>query len=207
MPPSDSTAAIRIAVLGEWMASQLADALALQRAEEPEMPVVLTEHITKVPMHAPPGGCDFALSSVPRCWQGWQCEPLWHDTLMVAMTQRSHLLAHRAVPCAEVLKQPLIRAQSTVAEPWRTETERMFDHQLEGRELTVNTFGMVMTLVAAGYGIAIAPSSMLTGHQTQGIAMRPLAGAPIVAMVYLLYHRAPLTEPQARFIQRMRSMA
>src|SRR3546814_7387166 len=54
---------------------------------------------------------DFALSAVARQWPGWVCEPLWHDTLAVAVAKRSHLLAYREVPCEEVLKQPLIRAQ------------------------------------------------------------------------------------------------
>src|SRR3546814_6670057 len=62
---------------------------------------------------------DFALSAVARQWPGWVCEPLWHDTLAVAVAKRSHLLAYREVPCEEVLKQPLIRAQSTAGEPWR----------------------------------------------------------------------------------------
>ena len=39
------------------------------------------------------------------------------------------------------------------------------------------------------------------------IAARPLAGAPTVVMAYLLYPRARLTEPVARFIQRARSVS
>ena len=38
---SDITAEIRMAVLGEWVPPQLADVLALQRAEEPETHAVL----------------------------------------------------------------------------------------------------------------------------------------------------------------------
>ncbi|MBN0245255.1 LysR family transcriptional regulator, partial [Pseudomonas aeruginosa] len=41
MESSDITAEIRMAVLGEWVPPQLADVLALQRAEEPETHAVL----------------------------------------------------------------------------------------------------------------------------------------------------------------------
>ena len=33
-----------------------------------------------------------------------------------------------------------------------------------------------MTLVAAGYGIAVAPTTRLAGYRCQGIALRPLFG-------------------------------
>jgi DNA-binding transcriptional LysR family regulator len=70
----------------------------------------------------------------------------------------------------------------------------------------VGTFDMAMTLVAAGYGITIAPATRLAGYQCRGIAVRPLAGAPIV-MAYLLHPCAALTEPQERFARRARSVS
>ena len=106
MESSDITAEIRMAVLGEWVPPQLADVLALQRAEEPETHAVLAGWIDPVQGAELPGdGFDFALSAVARQWPGWVCEPLWHDTLAVAVAKRSHLLAYREVPCGEVLKQ------------------------------------------------------------------------------------------------------
>ena len=110
MESSDITAEIRMAVLGEWVPPQLADVLALQRAEEPETHAVLagwTDPGRGAEM--PDDGFDFALSAVARQWPGWVCEPLWHDTLAVAVAKRSHLLAYREVPGQEVLNQPLLR--------------------------------------------------------------------------------------------------
>ena len=78
---------------------------------------------------------------------------------------------------------------------------------LQDREQPASSFDIAMTLVSAGYGIAIAPSARLAGHLNRGIAARPLAGAPTVVMAYLLHPRAPLTEPVARFIQRARSVS
>jgi DNA-binding transcriptional LysR family regulator len=72
----------------------------------------------------------------------------------------------------------------------------------------LSTFDMAMTLVAAGYGITIAPATRLAGYQCRGIAVRPLAGAPpMVIMAYLLHPCAALTEPQERFARRVRSVS
>ena len=121
-----------------------------------------------------------------------------------AVAKRSHLLAYREVPCQEVLKQPLICAQSTTDEPWRMTVQRVFENALQEREQTVETFDVAMTLVAAGYGIAIAPAARLASYLRRGIAVRPLAGAPTIVMAYLLRREASLSDTQARFARRAR---
>lgn len=205
MKSSDAPNEIRVAVLGEWVPAPLANVLALQRAEEPETAATLIGWTATG--QSPGNRFDFALSTTAWQWPGWECEPLWHDTLAVAVTKRSHLLAYCEVPCQEVLKQPLICVQSTVDEPWRAVAQRVFENELQGREQMVGTFDVAMTLVAAGYGIAIAPAARLASYLCRGIALRPLAGAPTIVMAYLLRPCATLSEPQARFIQRARSMS
>ena len=61
-----------------------------------------------------------------------------------------------------------------------------------------------MTLVAAGYGIAIAPAARLASYLRRGVAVRPLAGAPTIVMAYLLRRDASLSDTQARFARRAR---
>ncbi len=200
MESSDITAEIRMAILGEWVPPQLADVLALQRAEEPETHAVLAGWTDQVRSAELPGDG----SAVARQWPGWVCEPLWHDTLAVAVAKRSHLLAYREVPCEEVLRQPLICSQSTADEPWRMTVQRVFENGLQEREQTVETFDVAMTLVAAGYGIAIAPAARLASYLRRGIAVRPLAGAPTIVMAYLLRRDNSLSDPQARFARRAR---
>jgi len=77
-----------------------------------------------------------------------------------------------------VLKQPLIRAQSTAGEPWRAVAQRVLGDALQDREQLVSSFDIAMTLVSAGYGLVVAPSARLAGYLNRGIAARPLAGAP-----------------------------
>jgi DNA-binding transcriptional LysR family regulator len=103
-----------------------------------------------------------------------------------------------------VLKQPLICSQSTADEPWRMTVQRVFENALQEREQTVETFDVAMTLVAAGYGIAIAPAARLASYLRRGIAVRPLAGAPMIVMAYLLRRNATLSDTQARFARRAR---
>src|SRR5690606_25728178 len=112
------------------------------------------------------------LSTAAWEWPGWVCEPLWHDTLAVAVAKRSHLLSYREVPRQELLKQPLICAQSTADEPWRAVAHGLVEDAPQGHEQTVSTFDMAMTLVSAGYGIAVAPAARLTCYLRRGIAAR-----------------------------------
>src|SRR3546814_18565946 len=88
----------------------------------------------------------------------------------------------REVPCEEVLKQPLIRAQSTAGEPWRAVAQRVLGDALQDREQLVSSFDIAMTLVSAGYGIVVAPSPRLAVSLNRAIAARPLAGARTVAI-------------------------
>ncbi|MGQ0697459.1 MAG: substrate-binding domain-containing protein [Panacagrimonas sp.] len=208
MESIDNTTEIRMAVLGEWVPPQLADVLALQRAEEPETPAALAGGTNPDRSEALRGdGFDLALSAAPWQWPGWVCEPLWHDTLAVAVAKRSHLLAYREVPRQEALKQPLISSRTTADEPWRMAVQRVFGNALHAQEQTVETFDIAMTLVAGGYGIAIAPARRLSTYTGRGIVSRPLAGAPTIVMAYLLRPCTSLTGPQARFARRARSVS
>ena len=204
MESSDITAEIRMAVLGEWVPPQLADVLALQRTEEPETHAV--RPAGQIPVEA--RSCRATASTSPclrlpgsgsagyasRCgmtrWRSpWPSAPTCWPT----------------VKCrAEVLKQPLICSQSTADEPWRMTVQRVFENALQEREQTVETFDVAMTLVAAGYGIAIAPAARLASYLRRGIAVRPLAGAPTIVMAYLLRRDASLSDTQARFARRAR---
>jgi hypothetical protein len=131
---SDASTEIRVAVLGEWVPSPLADLLALQRAEEPETATALIGcSSTAQAQELPHDNFDLALSTAAWEWPGWVCEPLWHDTLAVAVAKRSHLLSYREVPRQELLKQPLICAQSTADEPWRAVAHGLVEDAPQGR--------------------------------------------------------------------------
>lgn len=208
MPSIDASSAIRVCVLGEWIPAQLAEVLALQRAEEPETAIVLTGGTVANPLQCPPSEhCDFVISTAIRQWSGWGCEPLWHDALAVAVTKRSHLLAFREIPWQEALKQPFVAAQSVTHEGWWPDVEHVLTNARNEHTQTVASMDLAMTLVAAGYGITIAPGARLSSYLHRGITLRRLSGASPTTTAYLLRPDEPLTESHARFAQRIRSVA
>lgn len=204
---NDACAVIRVAVVGEWVPPQLADVLARQRAEEPETAAVLVEERAAAQNQQPPqcGNFDLALSTLACNWPGWVCEPLWYDTLVVAVTKRSHLLSYCEVPRDAVIAQPVICVQSAVGEPWSVFAQDLLADAPPRVGSTVNTFDVAMTLVSAGYGIVLAPAKRVMGHPRSGVAVRPLADTPSVVTAFLVHREGRLTESQARFIRRARA--
>eukprot|EP01035_Chromulina_nebulosa_P057818 gene57818-79222_t len=101
---SDITAEIRMAVLGEWVPPQLADVLALQRAEEPETHAVLAGWTDPGRGAELPGdGFDFALSMIKLRGFGGKTQFWEHNlesfTLMAglaAVTDRIKIFATAA---------------------------------------------------------------------------------------------------------------
>ena len=113
---------IRLTVVGDWIPPQLVGALALQRAEVPEVPVRLTE--AQLVGEEP----NLVLSTSNRIPPGQSKEAIWFDTLGVALAKRSHLLAYPEVPCSEISPQQVIHAQGIIdaKEPWPAEMRRLF---------------------------------------------------------------------------------
>ncbi len=70
---------IRLTVVGDWIPPQLVGALALQRAEVPEVPVRLTE--AQLVGEEP----NLVLSTSNRIPPGQSKEAIWFDTLGVAL--------------------------------------------------------------------------------------------------------------------------
>jgi len=197
-----------VCVLGEWIPAQLAEVLALQRAEEPETVVMLIGGtVAEASQHPPDENRDFVISTSIRQWSGWKSEPLWHDALAVAVPKRSHLLAFREIPWQEALKQPFVGAQSATQEGWWPAVEHVLTNARHEHMHTVASMDLAMTLVAAGYGITIAPSARLSSYLHRGVALRRLSGASPTTTAYLLRPDGPLTEPHARFAQRIHSVA
>lgn len=203
MKSSKVSEEIRLTVVGDWMPPQLVDALALQRAEVPEVPVRLAE--------APLAGEESGLVLSTSNWKptGRNKKAIWFDTLGVALTKRSHLLAYPEVPWSEIPSQQVIHTQAIIdaQEPWPAEIRRLFQITRETSEPAAPTFDLAMTLVAAGYGIAIAPMTRLFRYERHGLTVRPLQGKPSVVLAYLCYPLRPLSEVETQFVRHLGSAA
>lgn len=200
---STTSPGIRIAAVGNWTPPELADVLALQRAEEPQTPAILIGSAGATPVQESAGDrVDFVFSTTACERPGWICQPLRHDTLAVAVADRSHLLAYREIPQPVVLKQWLLWPQSVADESWCTVAKPLFEKAPPKHKQVVSTLDMAMTLVSAGYGIALAPVARLADYRQRGIAHRPLANTAAIVMTYLL-RPSTLTDDQTRFAKRI----
>ena len=54
---------------------------------------------------------------------------------------------------------------------------------------TATSFGLMMTLVAAGYGVCLAPATRIEGHRSLGVVQRPLQEGALTLTTYFLSRR------------------
>ena len=66
----------------------------------------------------------------------------------------------------------------------------------------VTSSDLMMTLVAAGYGIGLAPAAQIVAHRPLGVVIRPLAGLSPQLITYLLRAQAEASDSLSRFARR-----
>lgn len=66
----------------------------------------------------------------------------------------------------------------------------------------VTSVDLMMPLVAAGYGIGLAPAAQIVAHRPLGVVMRPLAGLSPQLITYLLRPQAEASDSLSRFARR-----
>lgn len=144
----------------------------------------------------------FALASEPG--EGITAQAVWTDSLVIAVPARHPLLAYKRIPLAEFIRYPLVLCDPKRCEGYYRQIERIL------RNINIEpiiaeyaiTFDLMMTLVAAGYGLSFAKESHIAFCRYPEIVSRPLAGKPQVLTTYLLRSSAEPSEPLSRFIAR-----
>lgn len=179
MSTSCRSSSLLLAASCEALSPQLANLLALQRAEEPETTVLLVEAQQEdIFLGLMSGHYDLGIAWAAPTELPLSMQSLWQDELAVAMPSRSPLLAHSTISPKQLALQPLLYwcpPGCAVLNPSTND----FQQSLHPIGLTAMTsFALMAVLVAAGYGIGIAPQSRIVQARHQGIVMRRLAGAP-----------------------------
>jgi DNA-binding transcriptional LysR family regulator len=184
-----------------WFAALLARC----REEEPDVEiqlfeVALTDQVKGLRSNLYDIG--FALASEPG--EGIIVQAVWVDPVVIAVPARHPLLAHKRIPLADLLRYPLVLCHPEQCEGYYRQIERILrtvhiepivaEHAI--------TFDLMMTLVAAGYGLSFAKASHIAFCRHPEIVSRPLAGKPQVLTTYLLRSSAEPSEPLSRFITR-----
>lgn len=180
---------LRIAVSDGAVDPRLSAFLALCREEEPEIEVRLSE----VPLAEQlrglrSGDFNIGFAHTAEVSDGIVAEPIWCDRLVVAVPARHQLLVHKEVPLPELAGQPLVMCDPQVCEGYCRELTRLL--RTLGREPNiverVVSMDMMLTLVAAGYGIGFATATRIALCCHPDVVTRPLAVDSALLTTYLL---------------------
>jgi len=164
---------------------QLSALLALQREEEPEVVIVLSEVSSDVlTVGLREGRYDAGLALAAATDVSLLSQPLWREEMAIAMPLRYPLLNKVALTLDEVLDYPIFR--------WQAEICPLLDQQITCLSKKscdiqhVTSFELMMLWVAAGYGIGISAKSRLASTRPWGICMRPFADVSYEIITHLV---------------------
>ncbi|WAH56710.1 LysR family substrate-binding domain-containing protein [Pseudomonas silvicola] len=163
----------------------LSTLLALQRAEEPDITIAFFETSGDdlvTGLHE--GRYDAGMSLRNVSAQSLKSQPLWSESMAVAIPLRSPLLGQAKLMIAELLDYSLFR--------WPAETCALLDQRLSSLPSVsqqciqrVTSFEMMALWVAAGYGVGISAQSRIEHARGWEISTRPLSDGPYEVVTHL----------------------
>lgn len=197
---------LRIALSDAFAPSRLASLLARCRAEEPEVKI----RVSQMPLSEQIKGLrsdlyDAGFAQSAEVGDGIIAEPVWTDPLVVAIPARHPLLTHKRVPLAALLQFPLVLCRPETCEGSTRQIERALrtaDIEPQVAEYVV-THDLLLTLVAAGYGVGLTSSSQVDASRHPDVVVRPLAEDAVVLTTYLLRPDVEPSEQLSHFIDRV----
>lgn len=197
---------LRIALSDTFAPSRLAVLLARCRVEEPDVKIRLFE----MPVSEQIKGLrsdlyDAGFAQTAEVGEGIIAEPVWTDPLVVAIPARHPLLTHKRVPLEALLQFPLVLCQPETCEGSTRQIERALttaDIKPQVAEYVV-TRDLLLTLVAAGYGVGLTSSSQVDACRHPDVVVRPLAEDAVVLTTYLLRPDVEPSEQLSHFIDRV----
>jgi len=200
---------LRIALSDGITPSRLPALLARSREEEPEVEIRLFE----VPLDQQLRGLhddmyDAGLSMADEVGDGIVATPAWEDELMVALSLRHPLLAHRRIPLETVLQHRLVLGDPAACQGHTRQIDRILQKRDEELQILqrVATFDVMLALVSAGLAVGLVGAAHIASSKEPGVKSRQLAGTPPMLTTYLLRRDVEPSPVLARFIQRVVTM-
>jgi len=199
---------IRLAIAPGVPSRQLSSLLALQREEEPEITIILSEVSNDAMIFGlREGRYDAGLTLDGVTDASLVCQTLWHEDMVVAMPLRYSLLNRAALTLDDVADYPVLR--------WQAETCPLLEQQMALACLpekpfdiqNVTSFERMVMWVAAGYGIGITAQSRVTHARAWGLCMRPFADVPYEIITHLVWSAKRRHDPLERFERRALQVA
>ena len=196
---------LRLAISEAGVQSELARLLALQRTEEPDVELSLSEtNLGRQIDGLLTGLYDVGLATSCEASSGLTAKPVWREPLALAVPARSPLLAYTHVPLPEAMRYPMVLWDPTACAGIQRQVDRIL-HDVTDAPIVaerVASSALMMTLVAAGYGTGLAPTAQIVAYRPLGVVMRPLAGLSPQLITYLLRPKAEASDSLSRFAQR-----
>lgn len=197
---------LRIALSDDINPIRLAALLAQCREEEPDVEIRLFE----VPLAQQLKGLrddlyDAGFSQAVDVGEDIVVQPVWSDPLVIAVPARHPLLARKRIPLEELIRYPLVLCHPELCGGGYRQIERIL-RTVDVEPIVAEhaaTFDLMITLVAAGYGLSFASESHMMVCRHPEVVARPLAGRAHLLTTYLLRPSAESSEPLSRFVARL----
>ncbi|TEO19068.1 LysR family transcriptional regulator [Pseudomonas aeruginosa] len=192
----------RLAIGPGVPSSHLSALLALQRAEEPEVRISFHEVSgDDLAMGLREDRYDAGMSLEGLSDSSLNSQPLWIESIAVALPLRSPLLVHTKLTIAELLDYPVFR--------WPAEGCLLLDQRLSSLPLLsqqsirhVTSFEMLALWVGAGHGVGITAKSHIQHAAGWGVEMRALSDGPYEVVTYLQRSSGKTNPVSERFERR-----
>lgn len=180
---------LRVALSDCIPAAKLACLLVKCRAEEPDVEI----RVFQMPFSQQVKGLrsdlyDVGFAQAGEAGDGIVVEQAWNDQVIAAVPDRHPLLAHKAIPLEAMLHYPLVLCHPEICEGFSRQIERILrtvDVEPTVAE-KVTTLDLMMTLIAAGYGVGLVGASQIEAYSNSDVIVRPLAGTNVSIITYLL---------------------
>lgn len=180
---------LRVALSDCIPVPKLACLLGKCRAEEPEVGI----RVFQVSFSDQVKGLrsdlyDVGFAQAAEVGDGIVVKEAWGDPVVAAVPDRHPLLAYKAIPLQSLLHYPLVLCHSELCEGFSQQIERMLRTvDVEPRVAEkVTSLDLMLTLIAAGYGVGFVGASQIDAYRNAEVIARPLAGTTASIMTYLL---------------------
>lgn len=196
---------LRIALSDGITPPHLSAFLAKCRDDDPEVDI----HLIEVPLSQQIKELredlyDAGFAQSDDVGDGLLAVPAWRDPLVIAVLAKHPLLTRKRIPLEEVLRYPIVMGDPHACEGYCRQIARVL-RKVETEPLVaeeVASLDLMLTLVSAGYALALVGASQIAACRSPDVTSRPLAGMSPVLTTYLLRADAVPSEPLSRFIER-----
>ncbi|MGO3130288.1 MAG: LysR family transcriptional regulator [Alcaligenes sp.] len=198
---------LHIAVSDGAFEPRLSAWLARCREEEPEVEVRLTEVALAEQLRGlRDGQFDAGFARTDEAGDDIEVHAIWNDPLMLAVPARHPLLVHPRVPWEELARYPLVACHPEACEGLCRQLLQLL-RTLDDEPILVEqatSLDMMLTLVAAGYGLGFVTAIRIAASRHPGVVVRPIMDdSPPVLTTYVLRLRDNESAQLNRFIGRL----